>query len=79
MHDDERAVLAQVQIEFDGVQARLLGGDEGPEGVLGLHTHDSAVTDGEEVQDATLFRRQAAVGGLKAPLTVSPGPALCRE
>ncbi|BBC30226.1 hypothetical protein SGFS_015200 [Streptomyces graminofaciens] len=50
MHDDERAVLAQMQIEFDDVEARPVGGDEGAEGVLGFDTHDSAVTDGEEVQ-----------------------------
>ncbi|GAA4085230.1 hypothetical protein GCM10022233_79320 [Streptomyces shaanxiensis] len=58
MHDDEGAVLAQVEIEFDDVEAGLLGGDEGTEGVLGFDTHDSAVTDGKEVQDSTRFRRR---------------------
>ncbi len=58
VHDHESAVLAQMQIEFDQVQARALGGEKGPEGVLGLDTHDSAVTDGEEVQGSTRFRRR---------------------
>ncbi|GAA2367341.1 hypothetical protein GCM10010378_02930 [Streptomyces viridochromogenes] len=58
MHDDEGAVLAQVEVEFDDVEAGLLGGDEGTEGVLGFETHDSAVTDGKEVQDSTRFRRR---------------------
>ncbi|GAB2852318.1 hypothetical protein GCM10027074_18880 [Streptomyces deserti] len=70
MHDDEGAVLAQVQIELDGVETRLLRGDEGPEGVLGFDTHDSAVTDGEEVHDTTRFRRRRrwAGRGLAAPV-----------
>ncbi|GHA29668.1 hypothetical protein GCM10010329_61280 [Streptomyces spiroverticillatus] len=50
MHDDECAVLAQVQVEFDDVHARVLGVQEGAEGVLRLDTHDSAMTDGEERQ-----------------------------
>ncbi|GGJ07796.1 hypothetical protein GCM10010121_017750 [Streptomyces brasiliensis] len=58
MHDDQGAVLAQVEIEFDEVEAGLLGGDEGTEGVLGLDAHDSAVTDGKEVQGSTRFRRR---------------------
>jgi hypothetical protein len=36
----------------------VLGGDEGTEGVLGFYTHHSAMTDGEEVQDSTRFRRR---------------------
>jgi len=58
VHDDEGAVLAQMQIEFDDVEAGLLGGDEGTEGVLGFGTHDSAMTDGKEVQGSTRFRRR---------------------
>ncbi|GAA0919435.1 hypothetical protein GCM10009549_37560 [Streptomyces thermoalcalitolerans] len=70
MHDDERAVLAQVQIEFDDIQAGLLGGDEGTKGVLGLDTHDSAVTDGKEVQDSTRFRRRR-LGAARSGQTLS--------
>ncbi|MDH6447907.1 hypothetical protein M2155_000315 [Streptomyces sp. SAI-119] len=47
-----------MQIEFDDVEAGLLGGDEGTEGVLGFGTHDSAMTDGKEVQGSTRFRRR---------------------
>jgi hypothetical protein len=39
-----------MQIEFDDVHARLLGVEEGAQGVLGLDTHDPAMTDGEERQ-----------------------------
>ncbi|GGW43142.1 hypothetical protein GCM10010503_19640 [Streptomyces lucensis JCM 4490] len=71
MHDDERAVLAQVQIEFDQVQAGVLRGDEGTKGVLGLDTHDPAVTDGKEVQGSTRFRRRRigtrVTGGRRRP------------
>ncbi len=79
VHDDESAVLAQMQIEFDDVQTRLLGGDEGPEGVLGGDTHDSAVTDGEEVQGSTRFRRQRrGAASLRPSWTVSPVTAPSR-
>ncbi|GHE74161.1 hypothetical protein GCM10018785_47890 [Streptomyces longispororuber] len=62
MHDDEGAVLAEVQVEFDDVQARGLRGDERPQGVLGFDAHDTAMPDGEEVQD-----RLASVDGGSAP------------
>ncbi|GGW37056.1 hypothetical protein GCM10010381_22190 [Streptomyces xantholiticus] len=52
MHDGERAVLAEMQIEFDGVHAGLFGADEGAQGVLRLDAHDPAMTDGEESQDS---------------------------
>ncbi|GHH08872.1 hypothetical protein GCM10018780_44060 [Streptomyces lanatus] len=58
MHDDEGAVLAEVEVQFDDIEAGLLGGDEGTEGVLGFDTHDSAMTDGKEVQGSTRFRRR---------------------
>ncbi|GAA4092390.1 hypothetical protein GCM10022284_31300 [Streptomyces hundungensis] len=58
MHDDEGAVLAQVQIEFDDIHAHAFGVDEGTQGVLRLDTHDPAMTDGEERQDRPRFRRR---------------------
>ena len=51
VHHDERPVLAQVQVEFDLVQAGGLCGAEGPQGVLRLHAHDPAVTDSEEAHN----------------------------
>ncbi|GAA3047058.1 hypothetical protein GCM10010448_32470 [Streptomyces glomeratus] len=47
-----------MEIELDHIEARALRGNKGPEGVLGFDTHDSAVTDGEEVQGSTRFRRR---------------------
>ena len=58
LHSRGGVVQRVVQIEFDQVEAGVLRGGEGTESVLGFDAHHSAVTDGEEVQDATRFRRR---------------------
>lgn len=52
VHDDQRAVLAQVQVELDLVQSLALRAGEGAKRVLGLDTHDTAMTDCEKPQGA---------------------------
>lgn len=50
VHHHERAVLAQMQIQFDDIEAFALGTYERAQGVLRLHAHDPAVSDGEKGQ-----------------------------
>ncbi|GAA3548629.1 hypothetical protein GCM10022295_33260 [Streptomyces osmaniensis] len=75
MHDDEGAVLAEVEVQFDDIEAGLLGGHEGTEGVLGFDTHDSAVTDGKEVQGSTRFRRRRRGELARTGADCSRGPS----
>jgi hypothetical protein len=61
VHHDERAVLAQVQVELDLVQALALGADEGAQGVLGLDAHHATVADGEEAHGRQPRPRRTAL------------------